>query len=265
MRKIIEYIILASALLLASFSAAAQTDRREVRSGNRQFRKENFTRAEIDYRKALVKDSSSFAASYNLANSLYRQDNFEEAGKTLEKVKDIAPMSPNSSDYYYNLGNVACQKKDWQAAVDAYKQSLLRNPGDMDAKENYIYAKLMLKNQGGGGGNDKNNQNQDQDQNQQNQNQQNQQNQDQNQQNQNQNQQNQNQNHNQNQNQQNQDQNQNQNQQNQQQGQQGQGKISPQQAQQMLSAIQAKEKETQDKVNKEKAALLKSKQKEKNW
>ena len=233
MRKIIEYIILAFALLLASISAAAQTDRREVRSGNRQFRKENFTRAEIDYRKALVKDSSSFAASYDLANSLYRQNNFEEAGKTLEKVKDIAPMNPNSSDYYYNLGNVACQKKDWQAAVDAYKQSLLRNPADVDAKENYIYAKLMLKNQGGGG-NDKNNQNQDQ----------NQQNQNQNQQNQNQNQQ---------------------NQQNQQQGQQGQGKISPQQAQQMLSAIQAKEKETQDKVNKEKAALLKSKQKEKNW
>lgn len=225
MRKIIEYIILAFALLLASISAAAQADRREVRSGNRQFRKENFTRAEIDYRKALVKDSSSFAASYDLANSLYRQNNFEEAGKTLEKVKDIAPMSPNSSDYYYNLGNVACQKKDWQAAVDAYKQSLLRNPADMDAKENYIYAKLMLKNQGGGG-KDKNNQNQDQDQ---------------------------------------QNQNQNQDKQNQQQGQQGQGKISPQQAQQMLSAIQAKEKETQDKVNKEKAALLKSKQKEKNW
>ena len=242
MRKIIEYIILAFALLLASISAAAQTDRREVRSGNRQFRKENFTRAEIDYRKALVKDSSSFAASYDLANSLYRQNNFEEAGKTLEKVKDIAPMSPNSSDYYYNLGNVACQKKDWQAAVDAYKQSLLRNPADVDAKENYIYAKQMLKNQGGGGGNDKNNQNQDQ------------------------NQQNQNQNQDQNKNQQNQQNQQNQNQnQNQQQGQQGQGKISPQQAQQMLSAIQAKEKETQDKVNKEKAALLKSKQKEKNW
>ena len=250
MRKIIEYIILAFALLLASISAAAQTDRREVRSGNRQFRKENFTRAEIDYRKALVKDSSSFAASYDLANSLYRQNNFEEAGKTLEKVKDSAPMNPNSSDYYYNLGNVACQKKDWQAAVDAYKQSLLRNPTDMDAKENYIYAKLMLKNQGGGG-KDKNNQNQDQDQQNQNQNQ-----------DQNKNQQNQNQNPNQ-QNQQNQ--NQNQDQQNQQQGQQGQGKISPQQAQQMLSAIQAKEKETQDKVNKEKAALLKSKQKEKNW
>ena len=33
----------------------------------------------------------------------------------------------------------------------------------------------------------------------------------------------------------------------------------------MLNAIQAREKQTQDKVNREKAALLKSKQKEKNW
>ena len=46
---------------------------------------------------------------------------------------------------------------------------------------------------------------------------------------------------------------------------QGEAKISPQQAQQMLKAVQAREKETQDKVNKEKAALLKSRQKEKNW
>ena len=38
-----------------------------------------------------------------------------------------------------------------------------------------------------------------------------------------------------------------------------------QQVQQMLKAIQAQEKATQDKVNKEKAALLKSRQKEKNW
>jgi tetratricopeptide (TPR) repeat protein len=73
---------------------------------------------------------------------------------------------------------------------------------------------------------------------------------------------------------QNQDQNQNQNQdQNQdqqdQQNQQGQGgeqpKISPQAAQQMLQAIQEQEKQTQDKVNKEKALKAKSKQKDKNW
>ncbi len=224
------------AFLAVCGSMYGQVDRREVRSGNRQFKKGDWQKSEIEYRKALLKDTSSIAASYNLANSLYRQDNFEEAGKTLGKIKETVAVSPSSADYYYNLGNVAVQKKDWGGAVEAYKQSLLRRPDDMDTKENYAYAKLMLKNEGGGGGSGKDNQNQDQNQDQ-----------------------DQNQNQNQDQNQDQQDQNQDQ-----QQGQ-GDSKISPQQAQQMLKAIQAREKETQDKVNKEKAAVLKSRQKDKNW
>lgn len=246
--------------MLSCAVAFAQTDRREVRAGNRQFKKGNWQNAEIEYRKAQVKDTSSFAANYNLAGALYREGNYDEAGKSLERLKDVAPMSANSADYYYNLGNIAVQKKDWKAAVGAYKQSLLRNPGDLDAKENYAYAKQMLKNEGGDGGDDQQNQDQNNDQNNQNnnngQNQDNDQNKDQNQ--------DQNQN-----NDQNKDQNQDQNQGDRPKPQQGEGqgeaKISPQQAQQMLKAVQAREKETQDKVNKEKAALLKSRQKEKNW
>ena len=42
-------------------------------------------------------------------------------------------------------------------------------------------------------------------------------------------------------------------------------KVSPQQAQQMLQAIQAKEKKTQEKVDKEKAAAVGKKKNEKNW
>ena len=41
--------------------------------------------------------------------------------------------------------------------------------------------------------------------------------------------------------------------------------MTPQQARQLLRAVQAKEQETQEKVKKEKAALLKSRQKDKNW
>ena len=264
MRIILKYSLTAFLLMLSCAVAFAQTDRREVRAGNRQFKKGNWQNAEIEYRKAQVKDTSSFAANYNLAGALYREGNYDEAGKSLERLKDVAPMSANSADYYYNLGNIAVQKKDWKSAVDAYKQSLLRNPGDLDAKENYAYAKQMLKNEGGDGGDDQQNQDQNQDQNndQNNQNNNNGQNQD--------NDQNKDQNQDQNQNNdQNKDQNQDQNQGDRPKPQQGEGqgeaKISPQQAQQMLKAVQAREKETQDKVNKEKAALLKSRQKEKNW
>lgn len=238
----------------------AQVDKREVRSGNRDFRDGNWREAEIDYRKALVKDSLSVAGNYNLASALYRDGNYEEAHKALERLKDIAPMTPAAADYFYNLGDVALARQDYQTAVDAFAQSLLRRPDDLAAKENFIYAKKKLEDQ---------------------QNRQNQQNDQQNDQN------------NEGQNDQEQDQNQNQDQdkdqdrkddqkddqdKNQDQSQndqkdkpkpepkpEDQPKITPQAAQQMLQAIQAKEKETQDKVQKEKAEALKARQKEKNW
>ena len=94
-----------------------------------------------------VKDSLSMAANYNLANNLFRQNDMEQSAKVLDRIKEVAPTSEYAADYYYNAGDVAIAKKDWQAAVDALKQSLLRNPGDLDAKENYIYARKMLENQ----------------------------------------------------------------------------------------------------------------------
>ena len=262
--KNVLYVLICIASLLVSIDAAGQVDKKDVRRGNRDFRKENFREAEIDYRKALVKDSMSVAANYNLANTLYREGDFAQAQQALERVKDVAPMSESAADYYFNLGDAALQQKDYQKAVEAFGESLIRRPEDLQAKENFIYAKKMLQNQ------QQNQQNQNNDQNQDNQDQ----NQDQNQDNQNNQDQNDDQNKDQNNDQdknddqnkddqQNQDQNGGQDQKEQPQGQQP--KITPQAAQQMLQAIQAKEKETQDKVNKQKAEALKSRQKEKNW
>ena len=238
-----KYIITAFLLCIMVSPVWGQVDRKDVRRGNRDFKKENYREADIDYRKALVKDSLSVAANYNLASNLYRQKDMEQAKTTLERIGEVVDEAPQAADYYYNLGDVAIAQQDWQGAVNAFEESLLRNPGDMQAKENYIYAKQMLQNQ---------------------QNQDNQQNNDQNQD------QNNDQNDDQNQDQQDKqnDQNQNNDQQQNQQPQQNQGqqpKITPQAAQQMLQAIQAKEKETQDKVNKQKAEALKSRQKDKNW
>ena len=241
-------------LAFLSVNAAGQIDKRDVRRGNRDYKKENYKDAEIEYRKAIVKDSLSVAANYNLAADLYRQNNSQEAQKVLDRIKDVAPASENASDYYYNLGDIAIANQDWQTAVTAFEESLLRNPADLDAKENYIYAKKKLQQQ-----QQQQQQNQQNNQNQNNQDNQNDQNQDQNQQNNDQNQDDK-----KDQDQQN-DQNQNndQNDQDQQQGQQP--KITPQAAQQMLQAIQAKEKETQEKVKKEKAKALQSRQKDRNW
>lgn len=274
-------------VLLMGFSAVsafAQVDKKEVRQGNRFFKEGKYKEAEVEYRKALIKDTLSVAGNYNLANTLMQEEDAANAELIYAKLGDsIARVQQNvdwkkgtvevgkntlPSDYYHNLGNSFLEQKRYQEAVDAYKNALRRNPADDQTRENYIYAKKKLEDQ----------QNQDQNQQQQQQNQDQNQQQDQNQdQNQNQNQdQNQDQNQNQNQDQ-NQDQDKNNNQNNNQNNDQQDNKdnkqdqngnppkITPQAAEQMLQAMQEKENQTQEKVKEEKAKMLKSKQKEKNW
>ena len=250
MRKYLVFI-----LLLVSVTAFAQVDKKDVRRGNRQFSKAKYGDADISYRKGLNADSTSVPAAYDLGNNLYRQGNYAESGKFYQQALRHVPEVRNAKkqadyafDTYFNAGDAALQQKQYRAAMEAFVQALLINPDDLEAKENYIYARKMLENNPDGGGGGNNDQNQDQDQ-----------------QDQNQDQQNQDQNQNQDQQDQNQDQNQDRQDQNQQQKPSGGSEISPQQAQQVLQAIQAKEKETQDKVKKEKADVLKSRQKEKNW
>ena len=255
--------------ILISVSAWGQVDKKEVRRGNRDFRKENYEAAFQDYLRAVEKDTSSIAANYNMASALYRMEKYDQAQQALDRIKETAPESASAADYLYNLGDVALQKKDYKVAVEAFGKALILRPDDLDAKENFIYARKKLEDQQ----NQQNNQNNDQNQNQDQQNDQNQQdNQDKNQDQQNdQNQQddqdkNQDQQDDQNKDNQQDNQDQNDKPQNQQsQPQQQEAQITPQAAQQMLQAIQAKEKETQDKVNKKKAMALKSRQKEKNW
>lgn len=257
------YIYIISLLILTSFSAFAQEDKRDVRRGNREYDDSNFQEAEINYRKALIKDSLSVAANYNLASSLFRQGKTKEAQAILqqEHVQAKASSSEHAADYYYNVGATALANNDWKTAVDAFQNSLLLNPGDIDAKENYIYAKKKLEQQQQQQQQQQNDQNDDQDQKDQN---------DQNNQNDQKDQNDQNKD-GQNDEKQNQDQDQKDNgDQDKQDGGQNQSagqepKITPQAAQQILQAIQDKEKETQEKVKEEKAKALQGRQKERNW
>lgn len=244
--KYLRYIVLALCLT-ACLPALSQTDRHEVRKGNREFRRGDWRSADISYRKALLKDSTSFAANYNLAANQYRQGNAEEAAAQMGKIAQAAPLSPAAADYYFNAGDYALALKDWNGAIEAFRQVLLRHPDDMEAKENLAYAQKMKQDEEQNQDQDKDNQDQD--------------NQDQNQdQDQDRDNQDQDQDQDQNQDQDNRDQNQDR-----EQRQDRDVKISPQQAQQMLQAIQAREKETQEKVKKAEAEAVKSRQKEKNW
>ena len=229
--------------LLLSSTVYGQQDRSEVRKGNKNFKKENYAEAELAYRRGLLKDSLSKVSHYNLGSTLVLLDRAQEAEHYYREIVDsIGLTDPQQiAQFQHNLGNACLAQKKYAEAVAAYKESLRKNPTDMDTKTNLAYAQKMLENQ---------QQQQDQSQDQQDQQDQQQDQQDQ-----------------QDQQQQPKDskQDQNKDQQQQQSNPAQQPQISPQAAQQILQALEDQEKETQDKVKKEKAKKLKEKKRDKNW
>lgn len=240
-----QYIILFF-LLTLTYTSFGQNERKFVRRGNKIFMDAvkdttrldtaRFSQAEQEYLKALERRPDNDRWNFNHADALYKQMQFQEAEKKFEELAKVLETPEEQARALHNKGNSQLMQQRIDDSIETYKEALRRNPHDIDTKYNLAYAQMLKKQQ---------EQQQQQQQKQDQQQQQQQQNQDQ--------QQSQN----------NQDQQQNQNQQQQQQQQQT--KISKQDAEQLLQALQNDERKIQEKVNKEKAERAKPSRTDKEW
>lgn len=224
-------------VLLFVVGLSAQTPGRIVRQGNKKYLVEDYSESGMKYMEALEADGELPQASYNLGNSQYKREQYESAQTSfLDAVKKLEKAEGGRerlSNYYYNTGNTYFQQKNLDESIEAYKQALRYNQDNDDARHNLFLAQQM-----------KNQQQQQQQQ----------------QQEQNQDQQKEEQKQEQDQKQQNQDQQQNQQQQQQEQRVQ----ISKEDAERILKALEQEEKQTLEKLEKEKAKAAKVKS-EKEW
>ena len=127
--------------------------------GNIEYVEDNLTEAEALYRKSISKDSMNLAAKYNLGNSFYSNKLNEEA---LNQYRLSIKNSNDKSTLhksYHNLGNLYMQSEDYQNAMDSFKNALLNNPEDDETRYNYVLAKELLKNQDNNKKDDKDNKN----------------------------------------------------------------------------------------------------------
>lgn len=227
---------------------STQPEKTQTRTGNKEYQKENFAEAEASYKKALDHKNNMPEATFNLGDAVYEQKRYEDAQKQFQLSAKTNADPQVKAKAFHNLGNSYLSQKKWEDAIQAYKSALKINPADADTKYNLAYANAMLnKNNGGGGQNNKEQDQKDQ------------QNQDQKDQ-QNKNEQNKEQ-------QQNQDQQQsnNQDQKKQQQQQQNQQpKLSKQEAEQLLAAMENEEQKTTQKMQQKQMKAVKVKIK-KDW
>ena len=95
-------------LLLTPYSLLqAQKEAPDIRHGNRDYKKENFNDAEVDYRRGLEKNDKSYEAHYNLGDALFRQDKYPEAAEEFEKAArliDPKKDKTKAANTFHNLG-----------------------------------------------------------------------------------------------------------------------------------------------------------------
>ena len=227
--------VLTIILLTLCVCAFAQQEAPDVRRGNRAYHKDNYTEAEVNYRRGLDKNADSFEACFNLGDALYRQEKFQEALEQYAKAEKLLKANDELSEselesrlatVYHNMGNALYAQQQFDKAVAAYQQSLRYNPKDNDTRYNLVKAMEQLKQQ-------------------QNQQQQNQQDHQQNQQQQ-----------------QKEQENQKEQQQIQQQSSQKNQQMDKETAEQILQALEQDEKETQEKLQRQQG---KKRRVEKNW
>jgi Ca-activated chloride channel homolog len=233
-------------LFALSILSQAQNERKFVRQGNKYYGaalkdttkidSTQFNKAEIEYRKALDKKPTDPKWNFNLSNSLYKQMKFEESAEKFKEISELATDKVEKSYALHNMGNSLLMNNKLDESIEAYKQALRNNPKDLETKYNLLYAMNLKKKQEEEQKKQDKNKDQDKDKDKDKDQNKDQDKKDQDQQ-----------------------------KQDQQQQQQPQNKISKQNAEQMLQALETQEKKTQEKVKKVQALKAKSKQVEKDW
>ncbi len=237
-RTTYKVILTAVCLLIVSPTLFGQEEREYIRKGNRLYKKSEFAGSEGMYRRAMEQDKPFEDAGFNLGDALYKQGRFGEAAGEFSKAAESSEgNAQKQAEGFYNLGNSLLKEQKFKESIGAYINSLKLNPDNMQAKYNLAWAQDQLKKQ-----QEQQQQQQDQDKNQDQQQDENKENKDDQQDKSDQEKQ---------EDQQNQDEKQDQQQQQQQ------PSISREDAKRLLDALAANEKETQEKVQRDKAAKAK--------
>ncbi len=130
-----------------TISLPAQTAHKYLLEGDRLYDRDQFQKAEKEYRTAADVKYGDPQALYNLANAMYQQGNWEGAAQRYEQAAKGLEMPAKKADAWHNLGNANMKLQKFKEAVNAYENSLRLRPGDPETKSNLQMAKKKVKEQ----------------------------------------------------------------------------------------------------------------------
>ncbi|MDO4931918.1 MAG: VWA domain-containing protein [Prevotellaceae bacterium] len=141
--------VIALMLGVGAISASAQSDRRFIRSGNRDMcggAEDAPTKAEIKYRKALSANSANPQALYNLGCALMAQKKDSAAIDMFGKAANIETSKERRAMCYHNAGVILQGQRQYGAAIEQYKKALRLKPHDNETRYNLVLCQRQQKN-----------------------------------------------------------------------------------------------------------------------
>lgn len=140
-------IFLMSILMLTAVISSAQSERKFIRKGNHDYKKNDFVESEIQYRNALEQNSHSFKGQFNLADALYKQNKYNESLETLNNLNLTGLSNDQKASVLHNKGNALFKQNKLKESIEAYKSALKYNPNDKETKYNLSEAIRLLQQQ----------------------------------------------------------------------------------------------------------------------
>ncbi|HOI33482.1 MAG TPA: tetratricopeptide repeat protein, partial [Bacteroidales bacterium] len=140
MRKLFILMI----LVISTAQLSAQSDKKLIRKGNKDYENAAYQQAEKNYSKALETNPTSNNAAFNLGTTRYVQENYEEAAKDFNKAASMSINSDIEAEALYNLGNSLMSLEKYQESIETYKQVLRSQPENENARYNLAYAQYKL-------------------------------------------------------------------------------------------------------------------------
>lgn len=130
--KIITLVFLSFFLMAASLN--------DARKANNAYEEGNYAEAAELYQKAISQDPDNPHLHFNLAKTLYELGQGDAAMEAYDRYKSLTESPVERSFADYNKGRMLTDQENYQEAVEFFRQALINNPNDSDAKFNYELA-----------------------------------------------------------------------------------------------------------------------------
>lgn len=159
-------LVLATIAFFFAYFSFSQEWRDSLDVARRAYQKKDYKKALQYYESAQRKAPENIDLSDEIGQSAYRSGDYNRAQKVYEQNAESKQSKKRKADNLHNIGNAQLKQKNYQAAIESYKESLRNNPDSDETRYNLSKALRELKKQqnqqqqNNGSGNSDENQNQ---------------------------------------------------------------------------------------------------------